>query len=123
VLADAMFSQDVAWSTHVRSGAALLLSEVAATAGLVLVIFALAMTNRGRYTPIAVGAWIGAAYWWTSSTSFANPAATVGRAFTNTFAGIDPSSVLAFVAAQLVGMVVGLVLIHALLPEREDQPA
>jgi hypothetical protein len=96
---------------------------VVATAGLVLVIFALAMTNRGRYTPIAVGAWIGAAYWWTSSTSFANPAATVGRAFTNTFAGIDPSSVLAFVGAQLVGMVVGLVLITVLLPEREDQPA
>jgi glycerol uptake facilitator-like aquaporin len=123
VLANAMFSQRVSWSQHTRSGWALLLSEVVATAGLVFVIFALAITDHGRYTPVAVGAWIGAAYWWTSSTSFANPAATVGRAFTDTFAGIAPKSVLGFVAAQVVGLVVGLALIHALLPDKEGRGA
>jgi glycerol uptake facilitator-like aquaporin len=121
-LADVMFSQPVTWSGHVRAGWPLLLSETVATAGLVVVIFALAITGRGRYTPVAVGAWIGAAYWWTSSTSFANPAATVGRAFTDTFAGIAPASILGFVAAQLVGVVVGLAVIDALLPRREEQP-
>ncbi len=120
VLADALFSQAVAWSQHARSGWALLLSEAVATAGLVLVIFGLALTDRSRYTPVAVGAWIGAAYWWTSSTSFANPAATVGRAFTDTFAGIAPASVLPFIGAQLAGVGLGLAVIHALLPHRED---
>lgn len=116
VLANAMFSDPTAWSTDVRSGWGLLLSEVVATAGLLVVIFALAMTNRGGYTPIAVGAWIGAAYWWTASTSFANPAATIGRAFTDTFAGIAWSSVPAFIGAQVVGLGVGLVLIRVLFP-------
>jgi glycerol uptake facilitator-like aquaporin len=120
LLANAMFSQPTSWSGHHRSGPALLLSEAVATAGLVFVIFGLAATGQGRHTPIAVGAWIGAAYWWTSSTSFANPAATVGRAFTNTFAGIAPGSILGFVSAQFVGMAVGVALIYVLLPRRED---
>jgi glycerol uptake facilitator-like aquaporin len=123
VLADVMFSAPVTWSLHHRSGRALLLSEVVATAGLVVVVFVLAITDRGRFTPAAVGAWIGAAYWWTSSTSFANPAATVGRTFTGTFAGIAPASILGFVAAQLVGLVVGLALVETLLPHRKAGPA
>ena len=103
VLANVMFDEPTTRSTHVRGGAALLTSELVATAGLVMVIFALAMTGRARYTPAAVGAWIGAAYWWTSSTSFANPAVTIGRSITDTFAGIAPTSVAAFIAAQCLG--------------------
>jgi glycerol uptake facilitator-like aquaporin len=82
-----------------------------ATAGLVLLIFGLARTDRLRLAPVAVASYIGAAYWFTSSTSFANPAVTIGRAFTDSFAGIAPASVPAFVGAQLVGAVVGLVLV------------
>ena len=96
-------------STHVRSGPSLWLAEVVATAGLVLLIFGLARTGREPLAPAAVAAYIGAAYWFTSSTSFANPAVTIGRAFTDTFAGIAPASVPAFIAAQLVGAVVGVV--------------
>ena len=116
VLANLMFSAPTEWSTQVRSGAPLLLSEVVATAGLVVLVFALAVTGRERLTPAAVGVWIGAAYWWTSSTSFANPAVTMGRAFTDTFAGIAPASVSGFVLAQCVGLVVGLALIEILIP-------
>lgn len=117
VLANVMFSQPTTWSTHHRSGRPLLLSEMVATAGLVFLIFALALTHRSRYTPVAVGAWIGAAYWWTSSTSFANPAATVGRAFTDTFAGIAPVSVPGFLAAQVVGGIAGVGLVYLLVPK------
>ena len=74
-----------------------------ATAGLILVIFALARTGRAALSAAAVGAYIGAAYWFTSSTSFANPAVTIGRVFSDTFAGIAPASVAAFIAAQVVG--------------------
>jgi arsenate reductase len=87
-----------------------------ATVGLLLVIFALARSGRARMAPAAVGAYIGAAYWFTSSTSFANPAITVGRMFSNTFAGIDPSSVPSFVAAQILGGVVAFGLIQVLYP-------
>ena len=80
-----------------------LLSEVIATIGLLLVIFALARSGRSRTAPAAVGAYIGAAYWFTSSTSFANPAITVGRMFSDTFAGIALSSVPSFIAAQILG--------------------
>ncbi|WP_443031913.1 aquaporin [Streptomyces sp. CA-210063] len=112
VLADAMFGEPlVKWSTHERSAGHLLLAEVVATAGLVLLIFGLARTDRLRFAPVAVASYIGAAYWFTSSTSFANPAVTVGRAFTDTFAGIAPGSVAGFVGAQLVGAVVGLGLV------------
>ena len=93
------------------------LAEVVATAGLVLLIFALARTGRGALSAAAVGAYIGAAYWFTSSTSFANPAVTVGRMFSDTFAGIAPSSVPAFVLAQLVGGAVGALLVLVLYPD------
>jgi arsenate reductase len=82
----------------------------------VLLVFALARSGRAAVAPAAVGAYIGAAYWFTSSTSFANPAVTVGRAFTDTFAGIAPGSVPGFVLAQLVGLVVGVALLVALYP-------
>ncbi|MFF4275294.1 aquaporin [Streptomyces sp. NPDC001536] len=112
VLADAMFGEPlVKWSTHDRSAGHLLLAEVVATAGLILLIFGLARTDRLRFAPVAVASYIGAAYWFTSSTSFANPAVTVGRTFSDTFAGIAPGSVPGFVGAQLVGGVVGLALV------------
>ncbi len=101
----------VEWSTHDRSAGHLLLGEVVATAGLVLLIFGLARTDRLRFAPVAVASYIGAAYWFTSSTSFANPAVTVGRAFSDTFAGIAPASVPGFIGAQLVGGVIGLALV------------
>lgn len=84
-----------------------------ATAGLVLLVFGLARTDRAALAPVAVASYIGAAYWFTSSTSFANPAVTIGRAFSDTFAGIAPASVAPFVAAQLVGAAVGLGLVAA----------
>ncbi|MDH6128095.1 MIP/aquaporin family protein [Kitasatospora sp. GP82] len=126
VLADAMFAKPlVTWSTHDRFAGHLWLGEVVATAGLVLLIFGLARTGRAHFGPVAVACWIGAAYWFTSSTSFANPAVTIGRAFSDTFAGIAPASVLAFVAAQLVGTVVGLGLLAALFghPTPTDEDA
>ncbi|MFF0414225.1 aquaporin [Kitasatospora sp. NPDC004745] len=111
ILADAMFGEQlVNWSTHDRSAGHLLLGEVVATAGLVLLIFGLARTEHLRFAPVAVASYIGAAYWFTSSTSFANPAVTIGRAFTDTFAGIAPSSVPGFIGMQLIGGAVGLAL-------------
>ena len=86
-----------------------------ATVGLLLVIFGSTRTNA-RATPFAVGSYIGAAYFFTSSTSFANPAVTIGRTLSNTFAGIDPGSVPAFIGAQLVGAVLGYLLIRTLFP-------
>jgi glycerol uptake facilitator-like aquaporin len=117
ILADAMFDVDlVNFSGKDRSDANLLLGEVVATGGLVFLIFSLVRSGRAAVAPAAVGAYIGAAYWFTSSTSFANPAVTVGRAFTDTFAGIEPSSVPGFVVAQVVGGVLGLGLLIALYP-------
>jgi glycerol uptake facilitator-like aquaporin len=99
-LANLMFEVPIdQLSTTERSGANLLLGEVVATAGLVALIFALAPTGRGILAAPAVGAYIGAAYWFTSSTSFANPAVTIGRAFSDTFAGIAPGSVPGFIGA------------------------
>ena len=92
------------------------LSEVIATLGLMLVIFALARSGRSRSTPAAVGAYIGAAYFFTSSASFANPAITIGRMFSDTFAGIAPASAPAFIAAQVVGGVLAIGLIRVLYP-------
>ncbi|WP_328622943.1 MULTISPECIES: MIP/aquaporin family protein [unclassified Streptomyces] len=115
ILADAMFGEPlVKWSTHDRSAGNLLLGEVVATAGLILLIFGLARTDRLRFAPVAVASYIGAAYWFTSSTSFANPAVTIGRAFTDTFAGIAPASVPGFIGAQLAGVIVGLALVAAI---------
>ncbi|MGN9761055.1 aquaporin [Streptomyces sp. SD31] len=112
ILADAMFGKPlVEWSTHDRSAGHLLLGEVVATAGLILLIFGLARTNQLRFAPVAVASYIGAAYWFTSSTSFANPAVTIGRTFSDTFAGIAPGSLLGFIGAQLVGGAVGLALV------------
>jgi arsenate reductase len=117
VLANAMFGLPaLRWSQHVRTGSPLWLGEVVATAGLILVIFALARSGRGPATPWAVGAYVGAAYWFTSSTSFANPAVTIGRAFSDTFAGIAPASVPGFAAAQLVGALLGVALVGLLFP-------
>jgi glycerol uptake facilitator-like aquaporin len=109
ILADAMFAEPlVKFSTHDRSAGHLLLAEVVATAGLVFLIFGLARIGRAALAPAAVASYIGAAYWFTSSTSFANPAVTIGRTFTDTFAGIAPASVAPFIAAQLLGAVLGL---------------
>ncbi|MFE0251362.1 aquaporin [Streptomyces sp. NPDC059010] len=109
VLADAMFAEPlVRFSTQDRSAGHLWLGEVVATAGLILLILGLGRTGRAALAPAAVAAYIGAAYWFTSSTSFANPAVTIGRAFTDTFAGIAPASVPAFIAAQLVGGALGI---------------
>ncbi len=118
VVANLMFSKAaVTISTHHRASPAHFLSEVVATLGLMLVIFSLAHSGRSRSAAAAVGAYIGAAYFFTSSTSFANPAITVGRMFSNTFAGISPSSVLSFVAAQVVGGVLAVVVIKVLYPD------
>jgi arsenate reductase len=117
VLADAMFAKPlVSWSTRHRSQPHLLLAEVVATAGLILVILALARNGKSDQTPWAVGTYIGTAYFFTSSTSFANPAVSIGRVFTHTFAGIAPVSLPGFVAAQLVGLGVGLGLNSLLYP-------
>jgi glycerol uptake facilitator-like aquaporin len=117
VLANPMFALPaVQFSGKERAAAHLWLGEVVATAGLILLVFALAGSGRAAVAPAAVGAYIGAAYWFTSSTSFVNPAVTVGRAFTDTFAGIAPGSVPGFVAAQVFGLVVGVALLLALYP-------
>ncbi|MFE4961726.1 MIP/aquaporin family protein [Streptomyces sp. NPDC056660] len=109
VLADAMFGEPlVKFSTHDRSAGHLWLSEVVATAGLILLVLGLARIGRTALAPAAVASYIGAAYWFTASTSFANPAVTIGRAFTDTFAGIAPASVAPFIAAQLLGTALGL---------------
>ncbi|OJV75013.1 MAG: aquaporin family protein [Cellulomonas sp. 73-92] len=121
VLANAMFATPTAIATTDRTDAGRLLGEVVATAGLVLLIFALARSDRARIVGPVVGAYIGAAYWFTSSTSFANPAVTVGRAFTDSFAGIAPGSAAWFVVAQLLGGIVGLGLVLLLFPSpRKD---
>jgi glycerol uptake facilitator-like aquaporin len=91
--------------------------EIVATAGLLLLIFALARTGRAALSAASVGAYIGAAYWFTSSTSFANPAVTIGRTFSDTFAGIAPSSVPLFIGAQIVGAGVALGVLHILFPD------
>ncbi|GAA4623936.1 aquaporin [Cellulomonas oligotrophica] len=115
VLAHLMFGLPaVQLSSTVRTGPPLWLAEVVATAGLVVVVLGLLWTNRQAWVPAAVGCYIGAAYWFTASTSFANPAVTVGRAFTDTFAGIDVASVGPYVLAQLVGAGVGAALIATL---------
>lgn len=116
MLANAMFDVGTSISTKDRDSTGHLLAEVVATAGLILLIFALAATSRGVLAAPAVGAYIGAAYWFTSSTSFANPAVTVGRIFSDTFAGIAPPSVPGFIVAQLVGAAVGLGLLLILFP-------
>src|SRR5262249_12339296 len=102
VLANLMFALPaVDLASKQRAAGPLWLGEIVAATGLVLLVSALARSGRASATPAAVGAYIGAAYWFTSSTSFANPAVTIGRAFTDTFAGIAPASVAGFVTAQI----------------------
>jgi arsenate reductase len=118
IAANAMFALSaISISTHHRAAPAHLFAEVIATLGLLLVIFALARTGRSSTAPAAVGAYIGAAYWFTSSTSFANPAISVGRMFSDTFAGIAPASVPAFVTFQLVGGLVAFGVLRMLYPD------
>jgi glycerol uptake facilitator-like aquaporin len=104
-------------STHHRATSAHVLAEMVATVGLVLVIFSLARTRRAASTPAAVGAYIGAAYFFTSSSSFANPAITLGRTLSNTFAGIAPASAPGFIVAQAVGGGLAIAAIRALYPD------
>jgi glycerol uptake facilitator-like aquaporin len=120
VLAHAMFDQP--WlqpGTHMRSGAGQWLSEGVATAGLLLTIL-LGAIHRQKALPALVASWIFAAYWFTASTSFANPAVTIARALTRSFAGIRPADIGGFVLAQLAGVVVALVLASALMPPRKN---
>lgn len=117
MLANLMFDLDaVNWSTKDRSAGHLWLGEVIATGGLVALIFALARTGRLRYVAGGVAAYIGGAYYFTSSTSFANPAVTVGRMFSDTFAGIEPSSAPMFIVMQIAGLVAAVLLIHFVYP-------
>ena len=117
VVANLMFDLDaVTLSTHSRGGHGQLLGEVVATLGLVVVVFGVARSRRSA-VPFAVGGYIAAAYWFTSSTSFANPAITVARTLTDTFAGIDPSCVAAFVGMQLLGGALGYGCVRLLYPD------
>jgi len=117
MLANAMFGIPTALSAKDRATGPHLLAEVVATGVLVALVFALVRTGRGALAAPAVGAYIGAAYWFTSSTSFANPAVTVGRVFSDSFAGISVASAPTFVVAQLVGLVVGVAITLALYPD------
>ncbi|GAB1820516.1 aquaporin [Herbidospora sp. RD11066] len=117
MLANLMFGLPaVTIAETVRTGPPLWLAEVVATTGLVALVFSLSRTGRAHLAAPAVGAYIGSAYWFTSSTSFANPAVTVGRVFSDTFAGIAPESVAPFVVAQVVGAVAGAALVLVLHP-------
>jgi glycerol uptake facilitator-like aquaporin len=117
IIANLMFALPaVSISAKDRASAAHFLSEIIATLGLIVVIFALARSGRARAIPAAVGAYIGAAYFFTSSTSFANPAITIGRMFSDTFAGIAPAAAPGFIAAQVLGGVLAMVVIRALYP-------
>jgi glycerol uptake facilitator-like aquaporin len=121
VLANVMYGLPAGQiSGHHRATAATFISEVVATAGLIVLIFALARTGRAALSAAAVAAYIGSAYWFTSSTSFANPAVTLGRMFSDTFAGIAPASVPAFIGAQLVGAGLGALLVLLLYPDVAD---
>lgn len=118
LLANAMFELPALQiSNHIRSGIGLWLGEVVATAGLIAVIVALLRTGRASLCAGAVASWIGAAYWFTSSTSFANPAVTIARMFSDSFAGIAPTSVLGFVVARIVGAAIGAALAVVLYPD------
>jgi glycerol uptake facilitator-like aquaporin len=117
VLANVMFAVPTRMSTKDRITGAHAVGEVVATAGLVALIFLLARSRRAALAAPGVGAYIGAAYWFTSSTSFANPAVTVGRMFSDTFAGIAPGSVPGYVGAQVIGAAVGLAVVLFLYPD------
>jgi arsenate reductase len=122
VVANLMFSEPaVEWSTRTRSGGGVWLGEAVATFGLLLVVFGVVRSERRSAAPFAIGAYIGAAYWFTSSTSFANPAVTIARTLTDTFSGIAPRSAPAFVMFELVGLVLAVAFARVLFaPVRED---
>ena len=109
-------------STNARGGSPIWLGEIVATAGLILVIGALTRTGRGHLGPLLVPAWIGSAYFFTSSTSFANPAVTIGRSLTDTFTGIAPADVVPFIAFQLLGAAIGALLTEVLYPRKHPEP-
>ncbi len=112
VIANVMFDlQAIQISTNERVSTGTLIGEVIATAGLITVIFVLVARAQDKLIPVAVATWIGSAYLFTSSTSFANPAVTIGRVFSDTFAGINPASVLPFIIAQLIGAMLGVALV------------
>jgi arsenate reductase len=116
IVANVMFDVPLEWSTRQRTGIDLWTAEAVATLGLLLVIFGVVRSGRAALAAFSVGAYIAAAYYFTSSTSFANPAVTVARTLSNTFAGIAPDDVPAFIAAQLVGAAVALVVIWVIYP-------
>jgi glycerol uptake facilitator-like aquaporin len=119
VIANVMFDlPGIGASTEAKTSSNLLFSEVVATAGLILVIQIVGKQNEGRYIPFAVAGWIGSAYFFTSSTTFANPAVTFARSLSDTFAGIEMSSVPGFVIAQLIGALIGLGIAKGLGSER-----
>jgi glycerol uptake facilitator-like aquaporin len=119
MLANLMFELPaIELSTKGRSSPALWLSEIIATVGLLLVIHGCVRTGRANVVAFAVGIWIGGAYWFTSSTSFANPAVTIARTLSDTFTGIEPSSAPMFILMQLVGAVIAYGLIRLLYPDR-----
>jgi glycerol uptake facilitator-like aquaporin len=119
ILANAMFSHSlIEISTKTRSGGNQYLGEIVATAGLILIINLLIHQEKTALIPVTVAAWIGSAYFFTSSTSFANPAVTIGRIFSDSFAGIAPGCVSKFIAAQLLGALIGLGLTKALTHDK-----
>lgn len=116
-IANLMFGVEVLGrSTKVREGGGIWLGEVIATVGLLLVIFLVSRGPRADSVPVAVGVWIGGAYWFTSSTSLANPAVTIARSFSDSFAGIAPESVPMFVVMQIIGLVVAVTLLSIFIP-------
>lgn len=120
VLANLMFELPaIEWSTNDRIASATFLAEVVATFGLLTVIFGVVRSGRMTAVPVAVAGYIGAAYWFTSSTSFANPAVTIARMLSDTFAGIRPASVPGFVLAQLIGAALAVAVARVLFPEPE----
>ena len=121
ILANVMFDQTaVQISNHSRVSTGTLVAEAIATAGLIVVIQVFVARQNANHVAIAVAAWIGSAYFFTASTSFANPAVTIGRTFTDTYAGIAPASILPFIAAQLVGAAFGLAIAKALTDNKVD---
>ena len=118
VVANLMFDLEaVSVSGHERGGSGQLLGEVVAALGLVLIVFGTLRSTRPETVAFAVGGYIAAAYWFTSSTSFANPAVTIGRMFSDTFAGIAPGSVPGFIGAQLLGGLIAVALVSWLYPQ------
>ena len=115
IIANVMFDLvAIQISTNERVSTGTLVGEVIATAGLITVIFVLVARSQDKLIPVAVAAWIGSAYFFTSSTSFANPAVTIGRVFSDTFAGINPASFLPFIIAQLIGAMLGVALVKGI---------